>query len=111
MAGKFHYLGSASLAVSLAAGLVVPAHAQRQNDKQDTLQLEASEPTLVTGTRIQRDTIDTATLIVQLDSEELDDDIGPFSPDGDVETGRRANFNRNYDVRGRRLILSLEARF
>lgn len=41
----------------------------------------------------------------------LFDKISPFAPDGDVRTGRRANFNRNYDVRGRRFYLGLEARF
>src|SRR3546814_6685647 len=37
--------------------------------------------------------------------------ISPFAPDGDVITGRRANFNGNYDVRGRRFYLGVEARF
>src|SRR3546814_2674661 len=34
--------------------------------------------------------------------------ISPFAPDGDVITGRRANFNGNYDVRGRRFYLRSE---
>lgn len=41
----------------------------------------------------------------------LFDDLGPFTPDGAVEAGRRGNFNRNYDVRGRRFFFGLEARF
>lgn len=39
------------------------------------------------------------------------DRISPFAPDGAVETGRRTNFNRNYDVRGRRYYLGAEIRF
>lgn len=41
----------------------------------------------------------------------LFDDISPFAPDGDVETGRRANFNRMYDVRGRRFYVGAELTF
>ncbi|MGO1540899.1 MAG: TonB-dependent receptor domain-containing protein [Luteimonas sp.] len=39
------------------------------------------------------------------------DELGPFTPDGAVETGRRANFNRNYDVRGRRFFVGAQLRF
>ncbi|WP_407353829.1 TonB-dependent receptor domain-containing protein [Luteimonas sp. R10] len=39
------------------------------------------------------------------------DKISPFAPDGDVESGRRSNFNGTYDVRGRRYFLGAEFRF